>query len=149
MIATYSGCASATPAGVGAYSRGSAGRDQGSGYATFRRRRTRGELSDAAGDDPRPCDTTAPAVLAVLRLRGGSFSRVAGRATAGRGGRGEGTAFDRGGHCRRLGKKRFASGARLRQIAGNACPFLSFGIARSAAMPVLDYALGIGPAHGL
>ena len=32
-----------------------------------------------------------------------------------------------------------------RQIAGNACPFLSFAIARSEAMPDLTYALGTGP----
>ncbi len=48
-------------------------------------RRARGALPDAARDDPRPRHPPAPAVRAVLRLRGGSVPRVPGRSAARRG----------------------------------------------------------------
>ena len=66
-------------------------------------RRARGPLSDAARDDPRPRHATAPAVRAVLRLRGGSVPRAAGRPAARRGRDGGRALSGRRGHRRRFG----------------------------------------------
>ncbi len=55
---------------------------RGPGHAALGPRRARGPLSDAARDDPRPRHAAAPAVPAVLRLRGGSVPRAAGCAAA-------------------------------------------------------------------
>ena len=59
----------------------------------------RGEISDAARNDPRPRDAIAPAVLEVLRLRRGSFARIAGCAAAGGGCIGGRTIHGCGGDC--------------------------------------------------
>src|SRR2546427_2996828 len=77
-------------------------RRRGSGHAALGPRRARGPLSDAARDDPRPRHATAPTVREVLRLRGGSVPRTAGRPAARRGRDGGRALSGRGGHGRRL-----------------------------------------------
>ena len=94
--------APASSADAGARRRRGEARRRGPGHAALGPRRARGPLSDAARDDPRPRHAAAPAVSAVLRLRGGSVPRAAGRPAA-RGGRiGGGALSGRRGHRRRL-----------------------------------------------
>ena len=62
-------------ADAGARRRRGGARRRGPGHAALGPRRARSPLSDAARDDPRPRHATAPAVPAVLRLRGGSVPR--------------------------------------------------------------------------
>src|SRR5918997_5079261 len=74
----------------------------GPGNATLGPRRTRGPLSGAARDDPRPRHRAPPCVREVLRLRTGSVPRTTGHPAARRG-RDRNRAFtDRGGHGRWL-----------------------------------------------